>query len=264
MVFSMDERNLVFLRFSHLSCDSVYISPWWHSSFFFSDSKRLFKQPKILDFYVVHADQTSIHVWHDSTSRFDQTRPPTRPVHPAMTSQRRWGSNISEGTAERNSKKKNTSKKQVARPLRSININPWLVYFLSWNIHSCFFCLFQEKQNKLAGEETDAHRKNLTPPHFPFCLMNICSRALFLFSTVTSGAQPGRAFLSHISLSRLSKTRAGNFSSKALCGGCALEEGHDFANDIFGRPTEGRQLSLSLHCCHRNIYFIYFWITWPK
>lgn len=35
--------------------------------------------------------------------------------------------------------------------LRSININPWLVYFLFWNIHSCF-CHFRKKWNKLPSE----------------------------------------------------------------------------------------------------------------
>lgn len=31
--------------------------------------------------------------------------------------------------------------------------------------------------------------KNIALPHFPFCLMNICSQVLILFSTVTSGSQ---------------------------------------------------------------------------
>lgn len=140
---------------------------------------------KLLAFYVVHVEQTSIHVLH-STSRFDQTCPPTRPHHQAVTSQRNLGSNILEGTAEK--------KEKLPTPPRSININPWLVYFLSWNIYNCFFFYPFSR----AAEQTcwwrrwrSLHKSPPAPPsfHFPFCLMNICFRALLVLLAILLDGQ---------------------------------------------------------------------------
>lgn len=87
-------------------------------------------------------------------------------VLPSVTIIRQWhhtitGSNILEGNTGR--------KKKVAYPPRSININPWLVYFLSWNIHSCFFFpLSRAAEETRQWKKTDTHYRSLAPLIFHF------------------------------------------------------------------------------------------------
>lgn len=49
---------------------------------------------------------------------------------------------------------RNRENKSHAR--RSININPWLVYFLFWNIHSCF-CHFQKSRTNFPVKKLPSH-----------------------------------------------------------------------------------------------------------
>lgn len=99
--------------------------------------------------------------------------------------------------------------------LRSININPWLVYFLSWNIHSCF-CHFWKKWNKLPGEAATERRRlpdagrTSRSLHSSFCLMNICHWA-FTFCTALGSSQTGHCLL----LNPLSSLSAIKLASRA-------------------------------------------------
>lgn len=133
--------------------------------------------------------------WLHPTLRIDQTRSPARPLHQAMTSQWHLGSNILERTAEK-------KPKQVAHPLRSININPWLVYFLSWNIHSCFFASFKRSRINSPVKKQTLTAKILLPliSHFVWW-----TSAFGPFScSPLSPLGPNQVMLFHLSSARIS------------------------------------------------------------